>query len=231
MRAFPRARSRHPGSIRRRIFLPGYLARSRSYEPGLPDDWIALQAPLEIRATGSLERHRDWLVEHIADLGQPVVLGGHSMGASVAVMVAARAPERVAGLVLVAPAGLPISKPIRRITQDFLRHLAAGHFRPVDVLLPALDLVRAPQAAVRAGRTVRRLDLSEELRAVREAGVRTTVIACATDTLTTPTSARRVAELTGGSYRELRLEGGHVWMFGCWDRFAQELAQAACPAT
>jgi len=188
---------------------------------------MALQAPLEVRATASLERHRDWLVDHIERLEQPVVLGGHSMGAAVAVLAAVTFPMRIAGLVLVAPAGLPLSKPFRRIAWDFLRLLAAGAFRAEDVLLPALDIVCAPRAAVRGGHALRRLDLSQELRSVRDAGIPTTVIACATDTLTPPTSSRRVARLAGAHYRELRLEGGHDWMFGRWSLLARELEHAA----
>jgi pimeloyl-ACP methyl ester carboxylesterase len=213
------------------IFLPGYLGRARSYEPGLPEGWIAVQAPLEIRASGSLGTYRDWLVAHVRAAPGEVTLGGHSMGAALAVLAAAEVPERVAGLVLVGPAGLPLAKPVRRIVKDFLAQLLAGRFRARDVLLPLADVARAPQSALWVARALRRLDISAELRTVRDAGVPAAVIACATDTLTTPASSRRVAELLGARYRELRLEGGHVWMFGRWNLLAEELRAAGYEAS
>lgn len=212
--------------IETKIFLPGYLGRASSYEPGLPEGWIALQAPLEVRARGSLANYREWLVEQIRAAPGEVVLGGHSMGAGLAVLAAAEVPERISGLVLVGPSGLPIGKPMQRIVHDFLAQLFAGRFRARDVLLPAADMARAPRAAVWIAGALRRLDITDQLRAVREAGVPATVIACATDTLTTPQSSRRIAHLLGAEYRELRLDGGHVWMFGRWNLLADELKAA-----
>jgi pimeloyl-ACP methyl ester carboxylesterase len=209
-----------------KIFLPGFLSRARSYDAGLPDGWVSLQAPLAVRSSGSLERYRDWLVERISDLPEKVVLGGHSMGAALAVLAAARFPDRVSSLVLVAPSGLPISKSVRRILRDFSAQVLAGRYRADDVLPPLADLARSPRGSVRVARALRRLDLSREMERVRDAGVPVTVIACATDTLTTPGSSRRIAHLLGGRYRELRLDGGHVWMFGHWQLLARELSSA-----
>jgi pimeloyl-ACP methyl ester carboxylesterase len=213
--------------IETKIFLPGYLGRARSYEPGLPEGWVALQAPLEVRARGSLAAYRKWLVAHIRAAPGEIVLGGHSLGAGLAVLAAAEVPERIAGLVLVAPSGLPIRKPVQRIVHDFLAQLMAGRFRATDVLLPATDIARSPRAAVWIAGALRRLDISEQLRILRDAGVPATVIACATDTLTTPQSSRRIAHLLGAEYRELRLDGGHVWMFGRWNLLAEELKAAS----
>jgi pimeloyl-ACP methyl ester carboxylesterase len=145
------------------------------------------------------------------------------MGAAAAILAATRLPERIARLVLVAPSGLPITKPTSRIARDFLRNVSAKRFRPSDVVPPLVDAARAPRAAIRLGRALRRLDLSREMATLREAAVPATVIACTTDTLTTPASSRRMAELLGARYRELDLEGGHVWMFGRWDVLAREL--------
>ncbi len=155
-----------------------------------------------------------------------VILGGHSMGAVVAVLAGTRAPERVAGLVLVGPSALPIVKPVWRMTYDFGRQVVAGRFGPGDLLRPLADLARSPRAARRLARSLCRLDLSSELAAVRDAGIPATVIACSTDTLTTPESCRRIAELLGGTYRELHAAGGHVWMFGSWHLLARELERA-----
>ncbi len=53
----------------------------------------------------SWKRHRDDVTAYLAREAptRPVVLGGHSMGATVALMVAGAIPEKVAGLVLVDP--------------------------------------------------------------------------------------------------------------------------------
>jgi homoserine acetyltransferase len=38
------------------------------------------------------------------------------------------------------------------------------------------------------------------------------VIACASDTLTPVDHCRRIAQLSGGGYREIDAAGGHMWM-------------------
>jgi hypothetical protein len=67
------------------------------------------------------------------------------------------------------------------------------------------------------------LDLREEMTRVRRQGIPVTVIGCDTDMLTPPQHCRRPAELVGGRYRELRLDGGHVWMFGGWPSLVRAL--------
>jgi pimeloyl-ACP methyl ester carboxylesterase len=213
-----------------RIFLPGYAARARTYEPGLPDGWMALQPPFDVLATGSLGQLRDWLVRELEYRPAPAVLAGHSMGATLALLAAADAPERVSGLVLVAPAGLPLTKPLRRCLYDLLRNVKAGRVSASDVAVSTLDLAKRPRAAARLAQTLRRLDVSPAMMRVREAGVPATVIGCSTDTLTTPESSRRAARLLAARYRELRLEGGHLWMFGSWDLLARELEDGLAPA-
>jgi pimeloyl-ACP methyl ester carboxylesterase len=62
----------------------------------------------------------DWLLAELAAAPSPRILGGHSMGAALAVGVAAALlPERVERLVLVGPAGLRLTKPIRRSAAQF----------------------------------------------------------------------------------------------------------------
>ena len=206
------------------LFLPGWGAPAALYAPGLPPSWGVLEPRLF--GTGSFAEHRNWLLRKLDGLGEPVVLGGHSMGGALAIAAAAARPQRVRGLVLVSPAGLPLLKPIRSSARDLCRQ-AAGRSYPVRSAAVALRaaLVR-PRLALRLARDVRALDLSEEMRRVRETGIAASVLGCSTDTLVTPGHARRVATLLGASYRELPDVGGHMWMLGAWSRFERELAAA-----
>jgi pimeloyl-ACP methyl ester carboxylesterase len=162
---------------------------------------------------------------------EPVTLAGHSMGAALAILAAARTPRRVGELVLIAPAGLPLSKPIHACAADFLRHVAAGRHELRDVAQSAAELAAAPRAAIRLARSLRRLDLSDEMNRIRAAGIPTTVVACSTDTLVTKDHCLETARLTGGRYRELTLDGGHVWMFGRWPLLRHELTGLAGAAS
>jgi len=176
---------------------------------------------------GSLEHLRGWLLGEIDRRRGPVTLGGHSMGAALAILAAASAPERVEELVLIAPAGLPLGKPVRACAADFLRHAAAGRHDLRDVAESAAELAAAPRAAIRLARTLRRLDLSAEMTRIHAARIPTTVIACSTDTLVTKEHCLATAGLTGGRYRELDHDGGHVWMFGRWSLLRHELTGLA----
>src|SRR5262249_18318927 len=130
----------------------------------------------------------------------------------------------IEGLVLIAPAGLPLTKPIRRSVRDALRQLRDGQHRPRDVAASLLDLARTPRVSARLVRTLRRLDLSTSLQTIRSARIPTVVIGCASDTLVSPRQSRAIAGMLGADYRELASTGGHVWMFGDWQRLERELS-------
>jgi pimeloyl-ACP methyl ester carboxylesterase len=208
-----------------RLFLPGFAAQARSYNLGLPDGWVAIQPPSPLATAGSLERLHAWLVEELRCRPGKVVLGGHSMGAALAVLAAASAPEHVEALILIGPAGLPLGKPVHRCALDFVRQAVQGRHRLRDLSRSALELVSAPRASIRLARSLRRLDLTDEMKAVRSLGIPVTVIGCDTDTLVTPDHCRKAAALLGAGYSELRLDGGHVWMFGRWQRLAREMGR------
>src|SRR5689334_17360720 len=128
------------------LFLPGWGAPAALYEPGLPDAWRALQLPSFAASGGRLEAYRRWLGIELTRRGRSP-LGGHSMGAALAILAAAESPELVERLVLVAPAGMPLSKPISESVLDFLRQVARGIY-PRDVAARAFAAVaRAPRAA------------------------------------------------------------------------------------
>lgn len=209
------------------LFVPGWGAPAGFYVPGLPPGWAMLEPRLF--AAGTFVAHRRWLINRIDALQDAVLLGGHSMGGALAIAVAAARPERVKGLVLVSPAGLPLTKPMSASFRDLCVQ-AAGRRYPAR---PAAKTLRAaitrPRRALGLARDVRGLDLSEEMERVRRSGIAATVLGCTTDTLVTAGNSRRAAGLLGARYRELTAAGGHMWMLTAWKRFERELV-AAMPA-
>src|SRR5262245_2779174 len=141
------------------------------------------------------------------------------MGAALAILAAHRDPARVASLLLVAPAGLPLTKPFAASARDFARQLLRGGY-PADVRRSLAEAAAAPRSALRLAHAVRSLDLAPELDALRAHGVRSRVVACSTDTLTTAAHCRRIARLAGADFRVLPLGGGHMWMLGHPAEFA-----------
>lgn len=206
-----------------RLFLPGFAAPAGLYSRGLPDGWTALEPP-PFRQARDLDALVEWLVDELERRPEPVQLAGHSMGGALAVLAASAVPDRVAGLTLVSPAGLPLVKPIRACVADFLRQARSGLFPLREIAVSAADAVRAPAAAVGIARRLRALDLTRELEAVRAARIPAVVVACSTDTLVTADHCRRIASMLGAQYRELSLTGGHMWMLSAWPLLAAELA-------
>jgi len=207
----------------RSLFIPGWGAPAALYEPGLPLDWRMLEPPSFAASAGSLAAYRRWLGLELRSRGRSA-LGGHSMGGALAILAAAEAPELVERLVLVAPAGLPLDKPIRKSLRDFARQLGSGAY-PRSVAASALAAVaRAPRAALAVALEVRGLDLRRECARIRAAGIPVTVVGCRTDTLVTCDRTRLLADLLGGRYEELDSDGGHMWMLAEHERFAAALA-------
>ena len=218
-----RHRSAAPKSPPLRLFLPGFGAPACLYRPGLPAGWTEFDLPRFRGSGGSYDYYRAWLIETLAGFGSLIWLAGHSMGGALAISAAAALPERVERLVLISPAGLSLSKPIRSSLHDFAGQLVRRRYPSRPVLEGIGDVLAAPFAAFAAARSVRALDLSREMRAVRRHDIQTTVVACSTDTLVTAAHCRRAATLLGASYRELEQEGGHMWMLLDWSLLASEL--------
>lgn len=209
-----------------RLFLPGFGALARSYDHGLPHGWESLQPPPPSASRGVLPALVDWVAEELARRPAPALIAGHSMGAALAILLAARDPGAAAGLVLIGPAGLPLTKPVRASAADLARQIVARDYRVRDVVASGAELLASPRSTFRLIRSLRRLDLRSEMARVRRQGTPVTVIACTTDTLTTPEHCKSTAELLGGGYRELHLDGGHVWMFGRWPALKETLEGA-----
>jgi len=168
-----------------------------------------LELPSFRASRGRVDAYTTWLADELAARRGPFVLGGHSFGAALAVIAAARGDVDVERLMLVDPAGLPLSKPMHRCLRDFGRQLATGVYPVAPAAHSVASTLAAPRAALRLAREVYALDLRTELAAVR--GVPCTVLAAGSDTLTPPEHCRAVADLVGGDYQELDVAGGHVW--------------------
>src|SRR5215218_4517073 len=92
-------------------------------------------------------------------------LVGHSMGGYIAVRLAARRPELVRRLALVAPAGVPTGRPLLGYGVPLVAASLAATPRFLPVL--ALDVARAgPLTILRAARDLLAEDVRDDLRAV-----------------------------------------------------------------
>jgi pimeloyl-ACP methyl ester carboxylesterase len=207
-----------------RLFVPGFGAPASLYAAALPLGWTIVEPP-SFRRGVSFEGRLRLLADAIGRSDRPVTLAGHSMGAALAVLAALERPSNVERLVLVAPAGLPLTKPVAESLRDFVRQVAARLYPTGPALRAAGDALHAPRAAWRLMQVVRRLDLTAELDALRRRGVPCEVIACTTDTLTPTAHCRAIAALVGGGYRELDAAGGHMWMLSDPGSFASALTR------
>ena len=209
----------------RGIFVPGWGARAVLYQPAMPDGWKAVDPPSFGATRGSVDAYMAWLRAECVACRQPLLLGGHSFGAALALLVAAEGEIPVEGLVLVGPSVLPLSKPMVLMLRDFLQRALGGWFPPGEARRSVIEALRWPLSALRLGREIRAFDLSDQLGRVRARGLRCTVVAASTDTLTPPELCRRVAELSGAAYRELDVDGGHLWFLGAPALLRDQLAR------
>jgi pimeloyl-ACP methyl ester carboxylesterase len=204
------------------LFLPGWGAPAALYDPGMPDEWRTLEPPSFAASGGSLAEYRRWLGIELMSRGRSP-LGGHSMGGALAILAAAESPALVERLVLVAPAGLPLQKPIAASIVDFLRQAAQGVYPRAAAARALAAVARAPRAALALAEEVRALDIRRECARVRAAGIPVLVVGCSTDTLVTRGHSQTLADALGAEYRELALAGGHMWMLHAHELLARVL--------
>jgi pimeloyl-ACP methyl ester carboxylesterase len=208
----------------RRLFVPGLGAPPAIYARALDERWQVLTPPSFAEGRGSLRPHISALVGELDAANEPATIAGHSMGAAVAVLATLERPEAVARLVLVSPAGLPLTKPVHASLGDFARQMRGGNYPLAATMAAAGSALRAPRASARLAHAVRSLDLSPELRRLHSLGIPCAVLGCTTDTLTPVEHCRQIAKLAGAHYRELASRGGHVWMLTNQALFASALA-------
>jgi len=208
------------------LFVPGWGATPGLYRAGLPEGWVALELPSFRRTGGDFGAYRRWLVDEIARRPTPIVLAGHSMGGTLAALAAAEQPELVEQVILLSPAGLPIAKPMQASVRAFTRQVLRGCYPAGELGRMVMAAAAAPRSALKLARTVHGLDLEHELERIRASGVPCTVVACASDELTTPTHCRTLAAALGADYRELDAAEGHIWPVTQPELVARELRAA-----
>jgi pimeloyl-ACP methyl ester carboxylesterase len=205
------------------VFLPGWGAPAALYASALPRNWDVLEPPGFAFSGGSLAPYRRWLELELQGRGRSS-LAGHSMGGALAILAAASRPELVERLVLIAPAGMPLDKPIRESVREFARQVVSGNYPHRIAAAAVLALARAPRSAYALAQQVRALDLRRECARIRAAGIPTTVIGCVTDTLVTTDRTRTLATALEARYEELDLRGGHMWMLAHQARLASAVS-------
>jgi pimeloyl-ACP methyl ester carboxylesterase len=206
------------------LFVPGWGAHAGIYRGAVPAGWEILDPPTFAASGATVAAYRWWIIERCRSLREPFTLAGHSFGAALAVHAALADGVQVERLVLVSPSALPLEKPVPLMLWDFSRRVAAGWLSPREAAQAARQVVFHPLLARRLGMEVRALDLSDELKRLRDHRLPCTVIAASTDTLTPPSLCRQIAELCGGEYRELDVPGGHLWFLRARELLAGELS-------
>jgi pimeloyl-ACP methyl ester carboxylesterase len=207
------------------LFVPGWGATAGLYVAGLPEGWEALELPSFRTTRGELSAYRRWLGAEITRGRTPVALAGHSMGGALALLAAVDQPELLEKLILLSPAGLPVSKPLRASMATFAGQVARGCYPTGELCRALARTATAPRAALRVARSVHDLDLTPELERIRTHRVPCTVVGCASDELTTPAHCRRLATLLNATYREVDASEGHIWMITEPHRLANELTR------
>jgi pimeloyl-ACP methyl ester carboxylesterase len=208
------------------LFVPGWGATAGLYRAGLPEGWIALELPSFRSTRGDFRAYGRWLAEEIARRPTPIVVAGHSMGATLGLLAAAERPDLVERVVMLSPAGLPLTKPMLASVRTFSRQVLRGCYPAGELGRMVMGAVAAPRSALRLARTVHDLDLAPELERIRASGVRCTIVACAGDELTTSAHCRALAAALDADYREIDAADGHIWPVTQPELLARELSRS-----
>jgi len=191
------------------LFLPGWGATAGLYAAGLPKGWQSLELPSFREGRGEFLVYRRWLEDELVRRGAPIALAGHSMGGVLALLAAIDRPKLVERLVLVSPAGLPLTKPMRESMATFVRQVVDGRYPLGHLRRVVARAALAPRTALRLARTVHELDVRPELERFEQ--LHCSVVGCTTDTLTPPAHCRELAAALGAEYREVDAPDGHIW--------------------
>lgn len=166
----------------------------------------------------SLERYAETVVRFLDAAGlSRVVLAGHSMGGALAQLLALEAPERVAGLALVATgARLGVAPDLLDLLDrdpaaaaERICRLAYGPAAPEEMVRRGIvEMQKTPDPVLRGDfAACQRFDVRARLGAIRAA---TLVVVGEVDVLTPPRFARFLAERIAGSDLVLVPGAGHM---------------------
>lgn len=221
-------RWRSVGAGRPLVLVHGLAGSWRWWRPVLP----ALAAEhrvhlLDLPGFGTTPRARgfdldsalEWLARWSGAAGVgPADFVGHSLGALLCVRLAARHPEVVERLVLVAPAGVP-DRTALRSTGPLLRALLAS--RPSFLALLARDAVRSgPVTILSAALRLLAADVRGDLAAVQAP---TLILLGGKDALVPRSHGEEVAGLLPRARMHVLAEAGHVPMADRPEEFSREL--------
>jgi pimeloyl-ACP methyl ester carboxylesterase len=147
------------------------------------------------------------------------------MGGALSLIAAIDRPDLIQRLILLSPAGLPLTKPIPSSLVTWARQVVTGRFPLAQVGRSIVRTGLAPRSALRLGRFVHQLDLRPELEPFRANPVPCTVVGCTTDTMTPTSHCRELAALIGAEYREVDAPDGHIWPITQPQLLAAELSR------
>jgi len=213
------------------VFLHGFALHPDTYRATRVR--LAAQAtvvtPALFRLDGrwSYERVLGLVIDGLQPFGSAqLTVIGHSFGGGLALGIAARHPGRVRRLVLVDSLGLTSRWDLARdacLDTRFLRMVSARAVR---------DFVgswwHSPSTVARAGWWAFSCDKDDEVRAVREAGVATSVVWAADDSLLPVAQGRAFARRLGASFHAVAGAGRlleHDWVYRHPDLFVATLAK------
>lgn len=188
--------------------LPGHAGRA----PG----------PRDARTVAALAVDAE---QALAEVPGPALVVGHSLGGGVAIALAARCPERVAGLVLASPVGGGDGgwrAWARMAVGAGQEARAAGQALAREQLDAMADAWRYPVAAAQVGIHAKRVDLVGPLAGAVAAGVPVTLLLASEDRVVDPGALLGVP---GVRVREV--PGAHGWVLGEPGRFAELVADAS----
>ena len=191
--------------------LPALAARRAVYLVDLPG-FGAMRGGRRGGLAGAAAWLGDWL--DAVGVERPALVG-HSMGAAIALRVAAGRADRLDRLVLVTPAGLPTGRSLFGYAVPLAT--ALRHSTPRFLAVLATDAVRAgPLSLLHATRDVLADDVRGELRAIT---VPTLVLVGERDTLIPPAVGDMVRRELPAARLVVLESAGHVPMFDRPDAF------------
>ena len=172
----------------------------------------------------SVEAHAAAVADFLSALERgPSVVIGHSLGGSIAIALAARRPDLVRGLVLIASCvKLPLVDsvgerlvaylpgPLRRLLFfSMVKKVLFAPEAPADAVTITMQELRAcrPETILNDVRVARAMDLTEQAGGL---DVPTLVLAGSRDRLTTPALAERLSALIRGSRLRIVDGAGHM---------------------